>query len=97
MQIYTEIYEILPTEKRIIPGTQNGFFGQNTLFNTVSNEVYIVPSWLKSIVSNTVRYEDILSAILSAKNGSPSNLSEKVLNVYSTNVTRLINTENKLF
>ncbi len=79
---YNEVYTMLPTEKKIVSGTQGALFGQGALFDTISSKEYIVPIWVKKIISNIIRYDDILSSIFNAKNGRSTHLSINIMDAY---------------
>jgi len=52
---------------------------QNNLFDTQGSEEYIVPVWAKDIVSDTLRYDDIIRAVTDAKNGKSSEVAFRVM------------------
>jgi len=75
-------YDFLPTATKQSSAVQASldFAGtQNPLFNTKGSEEYIVPTWAKDIVSDTLRYDDIITAVTDAKNGNPTDTSFRVM------------------
>ncbi|MBE0498567.1 MAG: N-6 DNA methylase [Campylobacterales bacterium] len=79
---YSRAYDFMPTEKKKTPGVQNGFAfegTQNALFDMPAGEEYTVPTWAKDLVSNTTRYEDVITALTNAKNGEYSVLSTRAM------------------
>ena len=83
---YAEVYDAIPTEKRTVTGTQRGLDLEGTqsqLFDTESREEYVVPKWVKPLISDTVRYRDIISAVAKAKAGKDSDLAKRVADLYN--------------
>jgi len=83
---YAIAHENLSTAEKTVSGEQQslGFEGtQNALFDTGSSTQLQVPSWAKSIVSDTVRYEDVVKAITDAKNGKHTELADRALDAMS--------------
>lgn len=75
-------YDFLSTNTKQTSAQQGslGFEGtQQQLFDTQGSEEYVVPQWAKPLVSDTVRYDDIITAVTDAKNGNPSDLSRRVM------------------
>ncbi len=84
IQNYKKLYEDLPTDKKIIPGIQSNLFGQNSLFNTDTIHTYIIPKWVKKFITNTIRYEDIITSIHNATKGNSTYLSSRILLEYNS-------------
>lgn len=85
---YNNAYNFLPTAKKTQSGVQGslGFEGtQNALFDTAASEEYVVPTWAKGIVSDTTRYEDIITALYEAKNGNPNALATRTMDALRSN------------
>ncbi len=79
------VYDNLPTETKTVQGTQKGldFEGtQNQLFDTESRTDFVVPKWASKLVSDTIRYQDIIEAVTEAKKGKHSDLSDRVAEAY---------------
>lgn len=80
--LYTQAYDALDVVESKRAGTQNGFAfegEQNALFDTEGKTELKVPKWAKPLVSDTTRYEDIVTAVTEAKNGTPSPLADRAL------------------
>jgi len=80
---YRTLYDALPTETKVIPSTEKTLFGQTHLFSTSYRIEYNPPNWIKKIISDTIRYDDILTSIYNAKNGRETNIAIKVLELYT--------------
>ncbi len=80
---YNKLYDALPTDTKIVSGTQNSLFCQLSLFDTNTRTEYIIPAWIKKNISDTIRYDDILTSIYNAKNGRETNIAIKVLELYT--------------
>lgn len=75
-------YDFLPTATKQTNAQQGSLAFEGTqqqLFDTKGSEEYVVPSWAKGLISDTVRYDDIIKAVSDAKNGNPTELSSRVM------------------
>jgi len=66
-----------PTKQGTLAGLEPQ--GQNALFDTTASEEYVTPSWAKDIVSDTTPYSSVIKALTDAKNGEPSELSDRAM------------------
>ena len=79
---YDAVYEAMPTETTSKGGSQGALFGQSQLFDTESKQEYNVPKWAKKLVTDTTRYEDLLTAITEARTGNVRPLADRVVDAY---------------
>lgn len=78
---YKKAQDLLVIEEVIKPGSQGSLFGQSQM-DIREQTVYKTPIWAKPITSNTVRFEDIVSAINAGarrNNAVPSALGDKAI------------------
>ena len=78
-QDYTKAYDELKVEETKTGGSQGALFGQSQLFDTESRTELKTPKWAKGIVSDTTRFEDVVTALTDAKNGKHSELADKAV------------------
>jgi N12 class adenine-specific DNA methylase/DNA-binding XRE family transcriptional regulator len=79
---YDRAYDFLSTDTKSSGGSQGSLAIEGTqgqLLDTTSSTEYVVPSWAKEIVSDVVKYDDIITAITNAKQGKPSELSNRAM------------------
>jgi len=79
---YAEAYDALSVEKKQVQGTQKGLDlegTQNPLFDVGGRSEYVVPGWAKSLVSDTVRYDDIVTSVSDALKGKHTPLSDRAV------------------
>jgi len=77
-------YDFLSTDTKKIQSEQGTLAGleskgQNALFDTKGSTQYVTPTWAKDIVSDTTPYSDVITALTDAKNGEPSELSDRAM------------------
>ena len=75
---WNNAYDALETLETKRKGTQAGLDIEGTqkpLFDTTEETRLVVPKWAKPLVSDTTRYEDIVSAVTEAKKGNVSELA----------------------
>jgi len=78
---YELAHEALPVEHSRSDTQQSALFGnEQQLFDVPSTTKLKVPAWAKPLVSDTVKYEDIVRDITNAKNGGkPTALAKRAM------------------